>query len=465
MAKRQLTAVAVEKLRPGQARREIRDGTGALLLIIQTSGVKSWAMRFIRPNGKTAKLTLGRYDSKANQVGELVVGQTLSLGMARALAIEVGRRRTMGLAEHRVAKLSRNRIAARNAESSFGIEARHFIDEYEVEKGSRRGQRPRTWRETAKLLGLDYPLKGGEPTVIKGSLADIWRDMPVATITQDAILDLIDETQRSGIPGIEARSGKSENRGRHLSSALGTFFKWLTAKRKIAVNPFVGMRRPRPGNTRKRILNFRVDMNDADEIRWFWKGCQQIGGPFGAVTRLLLLTACRLDEIAKMESDELNTGMTVLRLPGERTKNGLDHEVFIPPPARAILETVPRISNRFIFSTNGRTPSSGFSKWKKKLDAAMLAEARKEKGADFELKSWRLHDLRRTAASGMGALKVAPHVVEFVLNHAIAGYNLEEYEAEKREAWERWADHVAGIVDETPEEEEAKVVSIRKGKP
>lgn len=45
-AKRQLTAVAVEKLRLGPVRREIRDGTGALLLIIQTSGVRSWAMRF-----------------------------------------------------------------------------------------------------------------------------------------------------------------------------------------------------------------------------------------------------------------------------------------------------------------------------------------------------------------------------------------------------------------------------------
>ena len=79
MAKRQLTTAALDKLKPGLERREIRDGTGSLLLVIQTSGVKSWAMRFIRPNGKTAKLTLGRYDPKANQVGELIVGQALSL--------------------------------------------------------------------------------------------------------------------------------------------------------------------------------------------------------------------------------------------------------------------------------------------------------------------------------------------------------------------------------------------------
>jgi hypothetical protein len=111
--------------------------------------------------------------------------------------------------------------------------------------------------------------------------------------TRDIILDLIEETERSGIPGIAPRNdGKSEARGRHLSAALGTMFRWLATKRRIAVNPFVGMDRPPPSNKRKRLLNFRIDMNDADEVRWFWKGCEEVGGPFGAIARLLLLTAC-----------------------------------------------------------------------------------------------------------------------------------------------------------------------------
>ena len=61
-----LTAAAVAKLRPGSTRREIPDGGAAgLYLVVQQSGVKSWALRFRRPNGVPAKLTLGSVDLAA----------------------------------------------------------------------------------------------------------------------------------------------------------------------------------------------------------------------------------------------------------------------------------------------------------------------------------------------------------------------------------------------------------------
>jgi integrase len=458
--KKQLTSAAVEKLRPGPHRREVRDGTRGLILIIHPTGAKSWAMRFRRPGGRHAKLTLGAFDPDAKQVGDkLAIGQPLTLAMARMLAAEVGGQRA-----HRIDVVADQKAIssgrARKSERSFSDEARRFIDNYKIERGHRKGERPRGWRETGRLLGLDYPAKGGEPTTIKKGLSDRWRDTPVGTIDMDGILDVVEETEQGGIPGIKPRSGRSENRGRHLSAALGTMFKWLTSKRRIAANPFVGMDRPPPSTRRKRLLNFRIDMNEADEVRWFWRGCDQVRGPFGAIAKLLLLTACRRDEIGEMERDELNNDSTMLRLPGTRTKNGLPHDVALSPLAREILEGVERVSNRFVFSTGGRVAFNTFSKKKKQLDAAMLAEARKEKGDDFELKPWRLHDLRRTCASGMGHLKVAPHVVEFCLNHHLVGYNLEAYQDERREALEKWADHVASIVEvrETPG---AKVVKLR----
>jgi hypothetical protein len=62
MAK-QLTAAAAQRLRPGKVRREIRDGgCPGLYLIIQSGGHRSWALRFRRPGGKPAKLTLGPAD-------------------------------------------------------------------------------------------------------------------------------------------------------------------------------------------------------------------------------------------------------------------------------------------------------------------------------------------------------------------------------------------------------------------
>ena len=59
-----LTAAAVERLRPGSLRREVRDAaTPGLHLIVQASGVKSWALRYRRPGTrKNVKLTLGRAD-------------------------------------------------------------------------------------------------------------------------------------------------------------------------------------------------------------------------------------------------------------------------------------------------------------------------------------------------------------------------------------------------------------------
>jgi integrase len=118
-----------------------------------------------------------------------------------------------------------------------------------------------------------------------------------------------------------------------------------------------------------------------------------------------------------------------------------------------ILEGVPRITAcRFIFSTTGKTPVSGFSKVKKQLDE-IIAKNRKEKGIKAKMPSFRLHDLRRTVSTGMNGLGVLPHIVEQVLNHqsgtrgGVAGvYNRFAYLEEKRAALRAWADHVRGVV-------------------
>ena len=103
---------------------------------------------------------------------------------------------------------------------------------------------------------------------------------------------------------------------------------------------------------------------------------------------------------------------------------------------------------KFVFSTNGRTPVSGFSKLKKKIDALI-----KERNEGEPLPPWRLHDLRRTASTRMNDLGVLPHHVEAILNHisgtrgGVAGtYNKARYNPEKRAGLELWADHVRGIV-------------------
>src|SRR5271155_4203608 len=93
-----LTAVAVKNYRPGKARREIPDGgCSGLSLFIQASGHRSWAMRFRRPNGKPAKLTLGPIDLSGQEAeSEPVLDSPLTLASARRLAAGIHRQRAMG---------------------------------------------------------------------------------------------------------------------------------------------------------------------------------------------------------------------------------------------------------------------------------------------------------------------------------------------------------------------------------
>jgi len=108
-----------------------------------------------------------------------------------------------------------------------------------------------------------------------------------------------------------------------------------------------------------------------------------------------------------------------------------------------------------VFTTTGRTPISGFSRAKKLLDAAMLKIA-KEQAADagenpetIEVADWRIHDLRRTMATGFQKLGVRFEVTEATLNHisgmsraGVAGvYQQHDWKEEKREALEKWAQH------------------------
>jgi integrase len=185
------------------------------------------------------------------------------------------------------------------------------------------------------------------------------------------------------------------------------------------------------------------------EIVTFWKACDRVRVPLGAMFRVLLLTGARLREVAGIRRSELAHG--IWTIPGSRTKNGRSFSLALPPLALEIVDGVPKTSDVFIFSTNAKTAVSGFSKAKKQLDLAMSEIAGKDTAA------WRLHDLRRTFASGLARLGVQLPVVERLLNHisesfgGVQGvYQRHEYTDEKRKALQRWAQRIQGLVGGKP---------------
>jgi integrase len=422
-----LTAPAVKKLRRGKKRREIPDGGCAgLHLVIQPSGHKAWALRFRRPGGKTAKLTLGPVDlSDKEATAEPVLGIPLTLAGARQLAGELHRQRAMGRDIVAVKHSERLEREARGAKT-FATAAADFIEQHARRK-------TRCWLEQSRLLGLQPNAESGLEVIPKG-LADRWRDRPIDSIDGDDIHAIVDEAREQGVPGLKRRvDGPTETRARAMFGALSMMFRWLISKRRLSQNPCTGVTRPDTPEQRDRVL-------DNAEIVKFWQAADAERVEFGTPLKLLLLTGSRLNEVTGMRRAELSDDGTTWTLPKERTKNRRAHVVPLPPLARELIENTPTTGD-LVFTTDGAHPVVVGSKIKHRLDAAM------------QIPPWRIHDLRRTAATGMAEIGIMPHVIEACLNHVggakagVAGiYNRAAYGPEKAAALARWAAHVDGLV-------------------
>lgn len=441
-----LTDAAVAKLRPDKKRRRIRDlGSQALFLIITTSGHKSWQMRFRRPGGKIGKVTLGPVHTDGEIAAEPTIGMPLTLRAARQLAAEVHRQRSLArdvIADQKADRHRRRAEIEQRQKENFESSAKRYVEEHAR-------KRLRGWRDRARRLGLSYSPSGDEPPdQIKGGLAERWAERTLRDIDSHDIWNVVEEAKRFGAPGLTVRSEvQSESRARHLRSTLSALFSWAQRQRMVEINPCRAVAAPPLPLSRDRILT-------NEEVRWFWTAASGIG-PFEGALKLLLLTGQRRNEVAGMQWEEL-TQQEEWQLPKERTKNKRPHLVPLAAAATALIAHQPRIGQH-VFTTTGRTPISGWSKTKRRLHERMQKLARKERGKAFEVKPWGIHDLRRTAVTGMAELGIRPDVIEVVVNHVsgtragVAGtYNRSTLLPERREALERWEAHVLKVVEAGP---------------
>ena len=375
-------------------------------------------MRFRRPSGRLAKLTLGSVDVAGGETpAEPEIGGHHTLAAARRLAAEVQRLRKMG-----VDVVADQNSIRQSKPMLFGEAVVDFVKTYAK-------KRQRRWRDTARVLGLKA--EDGGLLAIRSGLADEWRDRPITDISGRDIADALKATVDRGA----AYAANSQ------LAALRHLFNWLAERHLVDSNPCSRIKRPTPVESRDRVLT-------DGELRRVWTAAGDLGHPWSTLLHLLILTGQRLNEVARMEWSELNEDLSLWTIPKERTKNKRQHVVPLPPLAREMIASVPRIEGcRFVLSTNGETPVSGFSKVKKRLDQA-LAE-----GSEGSLPVWRNHDLRRTAATGMARFGSALPVIERVLNHVsgsfggiVGVYQRHEFTEEKREAIERWADFVVSTV-------------------
>lgn len=209
---------------------------------------------------------------------------------------------------------------------------------------------------------------------------------------------------------------------------LKRLFSWAVAEDLLKASPLIGFQKPHAEKSRERILT-------DDELRRVWKAAEFVGYAFGDFVRVAILTGQRPGEVSGMRRDELHGDTWILL--SERVKNKKSHSVPLSRQALAIIEAPPRISAEYVFSYGEGKPIRG------------LHHAKQALGRGSGVTGWTLHDLRRTCASGLARLGVSIAVLEQILNHrsgslaGVAGvYIRHQFEKEKREALQQWADHV-----------------------
>jgi integrase len=227
----------------------------------------------------------------------------------------------------------------------------------------------------------------------------------------------------------EERGPTAANRTRASLSAL---FMWAVKEGVAGVNPTMGTNKFQE-RARDRVL-------DASELCLIWGALPE--GDYGTIVKLLMLTGQRLTEIADLRWPEIDFDKDVIRLPKERVKNNRPHEIPMSATVRLLLKAQQKREGRdFVFGYGSR----GFTGWS-------IAKGTLDRKA--KIAPWRLHDLRRSAATHMAELGVQPHIIEQILNHqsghkrGVAGiYNHSTYPSEVRRTLDLWDDRLAAIVE------------------
>lgn len=400
MARIRLTSAAVERLRPPSAGQVEYFDTllRSFGVRLSYSGAKAWFV-MTRVQGKLIRVTIGRHPA-------------ISLSNARKRAQEVLRLASEGIDPRHIEQEEQRRRQIAD-ENTYLALATQF-----TERHVNATLRPSTAREYRRILF--------------GKDTQPWHHRPISSINRREILDLVG--------AIDARGAAS---AAGLSVAyLRKFFNWCADRELIEASPVDRIRVRRIKRSRERVLS-------EQELPHVWAAFNHEAGLFGPLFKILLLTGQRRSEVAGMRWDELfdlDSTNAVWKIPGSRTKNHREHFVPLGLEAIAILHGLPR-TGPFVFSSTGRTPISGFSKAKARVDEHVVSASRSEAGSPPVL-PWVLHDLRRTMVTQMNErLGVAPHIVEAVVNHVsgtakagVAGvYNRALYLDQRRIALGKWA--------------------------
>lgn len=326
-------------------------------------------------------------------------------------------------------------LEARTKAERARVALRDGLDPRTQRQTSRPAPKGQSFDEAAAAFVAGYLKHHTRPStsyeaerILRAVFLPVWTRRRLADLQAADVLAVLDAITARGTPSA----------ARHAFAVVRKFFNWCVERQMLPASPCAGLKPPAKANARERVLT-------RPEIAAVWHAATAQGYPFGDIVRLLMLTAQRRAEVSGMQWDELDEGAARWTIPGDRTKNGKPHAVPLSAAALDLLAQIPRTASPYVFPARGKPgqPFTGWSKAKRTLDAAANQHG------------WTLHDLRRTAATGMALNGTPPHVVERVLNHVsgtfagVAGiYNRHQYADEMRAALDDWAQMLDAITAE-----------------
>lgn len=361
-----------------------------LALRVSPNGTKTWNTVFTRESdGAKQRVKLGRYPA-------------MTLEKARTAALKMVTAVSEGddPSEER-----RNRRDAMTVEALGGL----YIEKY-----AKRNKK--TWAEDERLLKVEvYPAIG---------------KMKALAVKRRDVLDIVEAKADAGYMAQSTQ----------ILAVVRKMFNWAVDTEHVATSPAAGIKPRGKAVRRDRVLT-------SGELRTVWNALTgaALSEPTRNVIRLLFLTGQRSGEVCGMVRGEIDVDRRVWYLPGRRTKNGEPHVVPLSDAAFEIVE-------RALAEAGEEKDAPLFTRIGEPIESNAIAKAVRLKlqVADGH---WTPHDIRRTVATGMAEIGVAPHVVEAALNHVsgfkagVAGtYNRHRYEHEKRRALDMWAERLDAIV-------------------
>jgi integrase len=417
--------VRAVRCEPGRKATEVRDAdVRGLELRVTAGSAKTWRLHYTR-----------RSDGRRRAV---------SLGSYPALSLKAARSKAKGFQ----AEIENEEIKAdpaadrqiRRRSQTFSEIADEWLDRH-----GRLNKSPRAVRDDISMLERHIHPRIGS--------------MRVVEITKRDIIRLLDEVAAQP----DARKGrppdrKMTHRPNRVFELVRAIFRWAIGRDLLTVDPTFGLPPPiRKEKPRERDLS-------PDEIRQLWAALdrtpvnrmtRRLNGDFpmtramALAIKLALVTGQRIGEVTNIARSELslNHGTPLWTIPGDKTKNDQPNRVPLSPLALKLIGEASELSgqNPWLFpSPSGDGPIDAHA------PTRALARAREAIG----LNDFRIHDLRRTAATRMAELGINPHTISMILNHVSARqgtitskvYVQYSYDREKRQALVRWAAKLEAII-------------------